>query len=121
MGLDRKQSMLIEYQSKLAAKKAANMTKDALEILQTTGLAKTLAITAITVSEGTTSTLAAEAAVGGAEVAVAEIKKPALGVLFTTTIGQSTQIKEDDMAERVKVANDKLSEDTIYTCWNDFG
>ena len=47
--------------------------------------------------------------------------KPAQSTLATTTFGQSTQSKEDNMTKQVKAANDLLSKDIIYTYWTDFG
>lgn len=59
------------------------MTKEALEQLQKTRPVKMLATIATTVSEGTTSTAAAEAAAVGANVVVVGTKNPALGTRHT--------------------------------------
>jgi len=68
------------------------------------------------VNEGTTIVAAAEVA-----MVAAGPMKLAQGTLTTTTLGQLPQSKEENRTKRLKLANNQVSKDIIYTYWTDYG
>ena len=108
--------MVIENKSKLAVKEAAILAKETLERLTITKSATTVTTTTTTASKGTISVAAAEAVVGGAAMVAEGTMKPAQGTLTAIIFCcQSTQRNEANMTKLMKVANDLLSKDVIYT------
>ena len=120
--------MLIEQKAKAAAKDATKTLKQ----LQITDSVKKLATTQTNVSKGTATTAAAEAGAEGAatlaaaNVSVRTTTTGAAGLAMNKAamraIGQLQQASASlTTTERLKKANEQISNDTIYEYCGDYG
>ena len=111
--------MLSLHLLKMGAQQGVNLAKDILKELTSSKEDKTGDTTMVTASD--TSIVAAGNSAGDAAASIVpETMKPAPGAPVTAKIG-SLLGKGPNRTKLTKAANARLSEDIIYTYWDDHG